>query len=303
MVCVSIILPSRNGADTLPLVFDALARLEQVEGGAEILLVDNRSTDSTGQIMAEFAASTGATVLEEARPGKSHALNSAIDCAKGEMLLFLDDDAIPSIRWLVSYRKAMEENPGIGAFAGAISPHWLGTAPEWLAALADKGRACGCTAPDRPAGPIGPDEIKGANFAVRRDVLGDLRFETETVNFGQGKMPVGGEDSMMARALVRRGVTFHFVPEARVEHVISKEEMALGFQLRRFARIGRGGAAMRKGGAVETAKSAGRTVVWLGQAALRLVAGRGVEAAESLTRAAQSWGGFEYGLGKGRRRR
>ncbi|MBX7457693.1 glycosyltransferase [Qipengyuania sp. 1NDH17] len=299
MVCCSIILPSRNGADTLPLVLDALAQLERVEGGVEILLVDNGSTDDTKALMARFAAGGRAIVLDEPRAGKSHALNTGIANATGDLLIFLDDDAIPSEQWLASYLDAAESFPDAGAYAGAIAPHWLGPAPEWLAALADKGRACGCTAPEREAGPIAPDEVKGANFAVRRDILGDERFETGAVNFGQGKLAIGGEDSMMARALVRRGATFRFVPAAKVEHIISQDEMKLAFQLGRFARIGRGAAAMRKGGALEAAKAAGRTAVWMGQAGLRLAMGRRGGAAESLTRAAQSWGGFTYRVRKG----
>lgn len=301
MVCCSIILPSRNGAGTLSLVLGALGCIEEPAGGAEIILVDNGSTDQTAQLMSDFAADGRAVVLHEERPGKSHALNMGIAHARGKLLVFLDDDALPSEQWLLNYVLAMENYPHAGAYAGAIFAHWLEPPPDWLAALARKGRACGCTDPGRIAGPIAPEQVKGANFAVQREVLGNLRFDTGAVNFGQGELATGGEDTLIARSLVSEGAAFRFVPEASVHHVISPDEMNLEFQLHRFARIGRGAAAIRKGGPLEATKSAGRAGVWTAQAAIKLMIGKKAEAFECLTRAAMSWGGFQFDRRRGGR--
>ena len=99
----SIILPSRSGSDTLPLVLEALAAIERPQCGVEIVLVDNASTDETPQLMARFAAAHGAQVLAEPRPGKSHALNTGIDASSGDLIVFLDDDAIPDRDWISSF--------------------------------------------------------------------------------------------------------------------------------------------------------------------------------------------------------
>ena len=58
----SLIVPSRDGADTLPDCLAALARLAAPASGLEIILVDNASTDATAKLMRDFAAAAGADV-------------------------------------------------------------------------------------------------------------------------------------------------------------------------------------------------------------------------------------------------
>lgn len=239
----SLILASRNGEDTLPLTLDALAKVERPNGAVvQIVLVDNASTDGTGRLLRTFADSHGALFLDEPRRGKSFALNTAIDRATGDMLVFTDDDTIPEPGWLLAYESALETFPDAGVFAGQIRPHWLAPPPKWLEYLASIGRACACTDEQAPAGPYAAMHVKGPNFAIRKAALGEQRFDTGASNFGAGTRPVGGCDSRLARDLESTGIVH--VPEAIVRHVISADEMALRNVVGRFMRIGRNGAAM-----------------------------------------------------------
>lgn len=298
MICSSIILPSRNGAETLPLVFEALAALEPVDGEFEILLVDNASTDETLKLMNEFSSSFGARVLTEPQTGKSFALNAGIDAAQGKMLIFLDDDAIPKSGWLAAMHGAARRQSQAGAFAGAVKPHWLCPPPDWLAKLADQGRCCGCTPPDRSAGKIEPGKIKGANFAVLREALGNLRFDTGGVNFGQSKVPAGGEDTLFALALAARGVTMEFVPDAEVGHVISAKESTLSAQILRSVRIGRGENLIHAHGMVDLVKAAAKISILSAFAVLRYAGGNRTEAAANLLAAAKNFGILDHSFRK-----
>lgn len=296
MIGCSIILPSRNGADTLPLVLPALESAVAGAAGVEIILVDNASGDGTAELMRAFAARTGAKVLAETIPGKSNALNRAIAQSTGEMLVFLDDDAIPCPEWLEAYREAHAAEPEAALFAGAITAHWMSRPPEWLSALAGQGRACGLTPPGRAAGPVDAHDVKGANFAVLRSALGTLRFDTQRVNFGVGRRAVGGEDSQLANAIAASGGALRFVPCAKVAHVIGREEMTLKFQMQRFARIGRGAAAMGERSTRNAFICGAKVAAFAGLAAWRFTLGNRMMAADFLTRAARNYGEFDQSV-------
>ncbi|WP_095012397.1 glycosyltransferase [Tsuneonella mangrovi] len=294
----SIIMASRNGADTLPLALGALAAIIRPDCEFEYLLVDNASDDATPHLLQAFADQHGGEVLAEPVPGKSHALNRALERARGELLVFLDDDAMPAPDWLRAYVAAAERDPGIAVFAGGVTPHWLATPPEWLASLAAEGRACGCTAGGRPAAPIDPIDVKGGNFAMRRSALGSLRFETGKVNFGSGGTSTGGEDTRFVSALAERGNAISFVPDATVGHVIAPDEMRLGHQLARFARIGRGAALVEGQTLPEAALAALKVPAFAVRAAIRFVLADRTGAADALTRAAMNYGRLSQGLTK-----
>lgn len=310
MTGCSIIIPSRNGADTLGAALDALALVERPEGawadGAwDIVLVDNASSDATPDIMRRFATTHGAQFLSEPRPGKSHALNRAIEAARGDLLIFMDDDVLPVPRWACAYTEAAQSSPDVGVFAGAVRPHWIAPPPEWLETLAQAGRACGCTDPRRHAGPVDPIDVKGGNFAVRRSALGDVRFDTGATNFGAtnfgaGGRPTGGEDSQFVGSLAERGQAIHFVPQAIVAHIVAPHEMALRHQLSRFVRIGRSAAMVDGGGLRDAALAAAKVPVFGARSALRYARADKAGAAMALAQAAMNLGRLSQSIGKGR---
>lgn len=86
---ISVIIPAFNEAlfvaDTIRSVLDAKARYN---GPIEIIVVDNNSTDATGEI----AGSLGATVVFEPINQIARARNAGVRAATGEYLVFLDAD-------------------------------------------------------------------------------------------------------------------------------------------------------------------------------------------------------------------
>ena len=76
-----------------------------------------------------------ARVLREPRPGLSLARNAALAaCADGDVLAFVDDDAIPGEGWLAGLRAAWENaRDEVAAIGGPIRPRFLAPRPGWLA--------------------------------------------------------------------------------------------------------------------------------------------------------------------------
>ena len=95
---ITVIVPARNEEAQIRNGLNTLLQSTGVD--LEIIAVDDRSTDSTGRIMDEIAATDARlkamhiTALPEGWLGKNHAMHVASEKATGELLLFTDGDII-----------------------------------------------------------------------------------------------------------------------------------------------------------------------------------------------------------------
>lgn len=87
---ISIVIPVYNIAAELPCCVESV--LPQMDDGAELIIVDDGSTDGSDRICDEYAETPGVTVIHKANGGLSSARNTGIDAATGDYLLFLDGD-------------------------------------------------------------------------------------------------------------------------------------------------------------------------------------------------------------------
>lgn len=88
---ISVIIPVYNVEQYLKTCIDSV--LHQTYRDIEIILVDDGSTDSSGQICKEYAnAHPNIRLIQQANGGISVARNAALDVAKGEYIYFLDSD-------------------------------------------------------------------------------------------------------------------------------------------------------------------------------------------------------------------
>lgn len=87
----SLIVPAYNVEPFLPACINSLRN--QTEREIEIVIVNDGSTDSTGQCAADFAArDTRIRVVNRPNGGLSAARNSGLQVAKGDYIIFLDSD-------------------------------------------------------------------------------------------------------------------------------------------------------------------------------------------------------------------
>lgn len=86
---VSVIIPVRNGERTLARAIDS-ALGQTFDGGVEVIVINNASTDATAEIIRGYGDRIIA--VYEPIPGPARARNVAIFVARGEYLAFLDAD-------------------------------------------------------------------------------------------------------------------------------------------------------------------------------------------------------------------
>src|SRR3954467_89343 len=93
---VSVIVPVRNGAESLPPLLRSLDEQTVPRERYEVIVVDNDSSDGT----AEVAARHGAHVVTEPIANRSRARNRGAEAARARLYAFTDADCIAQPRWL-----------------------------------------------------------------------------------------------------------------------------------------------------------------------------------------------------------
>lgn len=96
---ITVIIPVYNAAAYLPACLDSV--LAQSYSDIELLLVDDGSTDGSGELCNDYACRDArVTVLHQANAGPAAARNAALEVAQGEWVAFIDSDDVVHIRYL-----------------------------------------------------------------------------------------------------------------------------------------------------------------------------------------------------------
>jgi cellulose synthase/poly-beta-1,6-N-acetylglucosamine synthase-like glycosyltransferase len=118
---ISIIVPVKNEEKVVARLLRALTSLNYPLGKKEIIVVNDASTDRTGEICREFSLShPEVRVLEKAASTtKAGALNFGVDYAQGEIVATFDGDSVPEVDALLK-AVAYFADPSVAAVQGRI---------------------------------------------------------------------------------------------------------------------------------------------------------------------------------------
>ncbi len=87
---ISIIIPIYNDASTIRKAIDSV--IHQTETNWELIIIDDGSQDSTGEIVKKYLQNKKITYLYQSNSGVAAARNKGIELSKGNFLIFLDAD-------------------------------------------------------------------------------------------------------------------------------------------------------------------------------------------------------------------
>lgn len=233
---ISVLIATRDRAPLLAATLDALA-VQQWPGPYEVLVVDNGSKDATRSVVETAAARSTAPVLyrHEPRPGKSHALNTAVLHAHGDLLVLTDDDVLPGPNWLAAYAHAFE-NPTLDFAAGRILPLWEAQPPRWMSpalygvlAIPDGGTV------RLPLGKRLNDHIMpiGANMAIRRQVIDRVGGWNPDLGKLLNTLRTG-EDHEFALKMTKANLRGMYEPDAWVRHRVPADRLTRAYFRRWF---------------------------------------------------------------------
>jgi len=167
---LSVVIPTFNRKDSLRKTLDGLARQTYPAAQFEAIVVSDGSTDSTDALLAEYARTAPYTLQIICQPngGPARARNNGIENARGEVVVFLDDDVEPSPQFLAVHAAHHHQARAVVIAPMLPDPALLWREPAWIAwehAMLEKQYAAwrsgaweGC----------GPNNFYSGNASVRR---------------------------------------------------------------------------------------------------------------------------------------
>jgi glycosyltransferase involved in cell wall biosynthesis len=228
---VTVAICTFNRAALLETTFTSLLDLAPVPAEWELLVVDNASTDGTQAVCAAFAERLPMRVVYEPVAGLSNARNCALDAARGQHIVFTDDDVLFDRRWLSVFVETARRWPDAVAFGGPIAPYFpTAPDPDLLAAFPVLANGfCGIDH-RRDEGPLPePLQIFGANMAFRLEAVGGLRFDAK---LGRTPTSLGGGEEIDFVSHARALGDVIWCPEMRLQHYVDPSRMTLGYLLK-----------------------------------------------------------------------
>lgn len=244
---LTVLICTYNRTSLLARVLESLQAAKRPEDWrVRILVMANACTDGTHALLeAEHQAglSDAARIpldwLAEPRPGKSHALNSAIPhVMDSDLVTFVDDDHRVDAHYLMHICAAAKDHPEATLFCGRILPDWDGSEPKWVH---DEGpyRIYPLPVPrqDFGADPRLATLEKGplpggGNLFLRPSVFSRVgSFSTELGPKGHDLG--GGEDSAFILTALEGGERLQYVPGVLQYHYVDHERLRLPYLLRK----------------------------------------------------------------------
>jgi len=222
---ISVIICTYNRADRLLLALEALTKQTIAGETFEVLVVDNRSTDSTSAICQSFQEKfVHFRYIYEPVQGLSKARNTGWQSTQSSYIAYLDDDAIPCTEWVEAILKVFETvQPQPASIGGPIYPLWEIPRPDWITTWMETL----FTMLDAGSIPrwFKDDEYPwGANVIYRRDALEQAGGFCEDLG-RKGKLLLSGEETLLNATLKAQGEGFYYCPQASVSHWVPKERI------------------------------------------------------------------------------
>jgi len=195
----------------------------------EIIIVDNGPTTPFKLEKKANKVKIKVVRLKESVP-LGMARHIGVKLSNGDIICFLDDDAIAAPRWVESFKKAFKK---CDIATGPCKPLFLSEIPGWFNRDIH-GEFVGFG--NYRSYLKNPNEplywIRGGNMAVKRKVFDDVGFFKSYLGRYRGKMLAGEESDFVVRAM-RKGYTVRFVSGAVMFHKVFPNRLTLKYVFKR----------------------------------------------------------------------
>src|SRR5579859_1003447 len=132
---VTVAIITHNRARLLRQALAGIVRQDYPSDRWELLVIDNNSTDETRDVIGSFATALPTPRrIAEMRQGLDFGRNRAIEEAKGDLIVLVDDDIIVEADWLSQLVAPLSSESAhkIGVVGGEVVPVFPDGLPAWL---------------------------------------------------------------------------------------------------------------------------------------------------------------------------
>lgn len=211
-------------------IYEAIASVQrQTRPPDEVILAVDNNRPLFEQMQVEHGDKVK-VVLNDSLKGLSATRNLGVATADGDLIAFLDDDAVAGQDWIENLIRPFE-NSNVMAVGGEAVPDWpKDKPPMWFPEEFDF--IIGCTAHKKLV--IGDDgsirNVTGSNMAFRKEVFEKIGLWDTELGRGSGKM-TGGEEADICLK-IKSGIPHSlilFEPRAIVTHKVHPSRATLGY--------------------------------------------------------------------------
>lgn len=221
---ISVVLCTYNNADSLKLTLLQLAAQQLRDPNeVEFIIINNNSCDNTLSVtenvdFGQFCYN----YFNEPQQGLSHARNLGVAKARGEYILFTDDDAEIQPNWIQIYLDYLVQKP-VDCVFGKISIIWDMSLPWWY----DDRYKGFFSAIDHGNEPFAVTSWRhpffGKNFCVKKSVIGEIGgFDPRLGR--KGSELLGGEETALFNYLLSKNNAIWYCPGITVGHRLKERE-------------------------------------------------------------------------------
>ncbi|MCX7795399.1 MAG: glycosyltransferase [bacterium] len=120
---VTVLVPAHNEEKVIGNTIDAIMRSIYPKEKLEVIVINDSSTDRTGEVLREKAKRYNNLIVLEIQPplgakGKANALNQGLKLASGNYIVVYDADNTPERRAILNLVRFIINNPNLGAVVG-----------------------------------------------------------------------------------------------------------------------------------------------------------------------------------------
>ncbi len=228
---VTIIICTYNRQEKLNTVLSNLVEQATNQWMTEVLVVNNNSVDQTSAVIKSYRQKLHIREINESNQGLAYARNTGIRQARGDTLVFVDDDMRLHEKWFSACVDAFQQHPESLFFGGRIIPYWPDGKPQWVKDekmpllsgvfgtfdLGDDTRAFTAAEP----GPM------GGSFAIRKPLIEQIGYFNQSLGRSGDELGRGEETEFFERAknsgatgvYIAESICFHYVDAARLKFI------------------------------------------------------------------------------------
>jgi glycosyltransferase involved in cell wall biosynthesis len=229
---LSVIIPTRNRADSLQLTLQSLLSQTLPRNLFEVLVIDNGSTDKTKNVVQSFQQKLGnVQYFFEPSPGLHVGRHLGMKNARSEILVYADDDVEAFPTWLEAIVESFQDQD-VALVGGKNLPKFEAEPPNWILKMWEKDQNG-----DRSlwylsiidlgdeTKKINPYFVFGCNFSIRKSIL------LKAGGFHPDSMPQelikyrGDGESHVSHYILEHGYKTIYHPKASVYHLVPASRM------------------------------------------------------------------------------
>ncbi len=197
----------------------------------ELLIIDNNSPDNTAEICRELIRKYPEVDIRyflEANQGISYARNRGIAEAKGDFIVFIDDDETVDNNYLSKLDTFLVENPQVQLCGVPVFPVYETEKPEWLSRYTSR-LLTGYYYHGKSVRKLDGSDYPGTGHAIIKKELFEKYGNFNTELGRKANSLLGAEDKDMFLRLIRNNIDCYYFPDIAIYHHIPASKLTCDY--------------------------------------------------------------------------